>query len=93
MIVLKGARMTNLKAKIPFLAPMILGSYCMIQGLLLLASSDLLIQALGVGVLLWVPGCAYYTWKGRSVWARQAPVAAKTHLRTGIIPVRAGAME
>jgi hypothetical protein len=27
-------------------------------------NEDPLVQMLGVGVLLWLPGCVYYTWRG-----------------------------
>jgi hypothetical protein len=63
---------SSLKAKILCLAQAILGAYCLIQGLLLLGSGDPLTQWAGIGLFLWLPGCGYYTWQGRTAYARRA---------------------
>jgi hypothetical protein len=56
--------MTTLTDKLKGFVPMALGIYILMQGGALVLNSNLLIQLLGVGLLLWLPGCAYYTWRG-----------------------------
>ena len=58
-----------MKDKILCVVPAILGFYCVLQGSLLFASDNFLVQCLGVGLFLWVPGCAYYTWRGRKAFS------------------------
>ena len=69
--------MTDLKSKLLCLLPMTLGLYCLIQGALLASSPNPSIVMLAFGLWLWVPGCAYFTWRGRKAFAaRTAPVRA-----------------
>jgi hypothetical protein len=53
-----------LKNQIQFFVPLILGLYSLVQGCGLAMSANPLIQLLGLGLWLWLPGCAYYTWRG-----------------------------
>ncbi len=64
--------MTSLKNKILCLTPMVLGLYCLIQGALLVMSENSMVQLVGLSMWLWLPGCAYYGWKGRHAFASQA---------------------
>jgi len=56
--------MTTLTDKRKGFAAMALGIYVLIQGGALVLNANPMVQLLGVGVLLWLPGCAYYTWRG-----------------------------
>ena len=85
--------MTTIKNKLQCLVPLLLGLYSLTQGGVLVMSNDPLTQLLGVGVFLWLPGCMYYTWRGRTALlprlatARPAPRYAPSSLvgrQTGI---------
>jgi hypothetical protein len=56
--------MANLKTQIETFAPMVMGLYCLFQGGVLAFNSEPLIQLLGIGLLLPVPACTFYTWRG-----------------------------
>ena len=56
--------MTTLTDKRKGFVPMALGIYVLIQGGALVLNANPMVQLLGVGVLLWLPGCGYYTWRG-----------------------------
>ena len=69
--------MTDLKSKLLCLLPMTLGLYCLIQGALFASSPNPVIMMLAFGMWLWVPGCAYFTWRGlKAITVRTAPVRA-----------------
>jgi hypothetical protein len=56
--------MTTFKTALQFILPIVLGVYCLAQGVALVMNEDQTIQLLGGCVLLWLPGCAYYAWRG-----------------------------
>ena len=56
--------MANLKTQTEFFAPMVMGLYCLFQGGVLAFNADPMIQVLGIGLLLPVPACTFYTWRG-----------------------------
>jgi hypothetical protein len=60
--------MTHKADKHLFFVSLLFGVYAVIQGLALVMSENPLGQMLGMGVWLWVPGCAYYTWRGYRGW-------------------------
>ena len=62
--------MNTLKNKILCLVPPVIGLYCAVQGLLLIDNPDPLVQAFGISLFLWVPGCAYFSWKARTAASR-----------------------
>ena len=64
--------MIRVKKSCAFLVPLVLGLYCLIQGTVLALKNDLLLQPVGICVLLWVPGCVYYTWRGYNALFRRA---------------------
>ncbi|HJZ97940.1 MAG TPA: hypothetical protein VKE70_15625 [Candidatus Solibacter sp.] len=68
-------RFERRQAKILCLVPSMLGLYCAIQGLFLVDSPAPAVQALGVGLFLSLPGCAYLSWKARKTWLQ--PEAGK----------------
>jgi hypothetical protein len=61
---------TTLKQHFEFALPMLLGLFFLIQGGVLAANADPLVRLVGFCLLLWVPGCSYYAWRGRTVWLR-----------------------
>jgi len=70
-------RFERRQAQILSLVPAVLGLFCAVQGLILVERQDPLMQVLAVALFLWVPACAYFSWKTRKAWARveaaQAP--------------------
>lgn len=60
--------MTKLKHHFEFALPLVLGLFFLTQGIALATNADPLVRLVGFCLLLWVPGCAFYTWRGRSVW-------------------------
>lgn len=75
--------MNTLKHHFEFALPLVLGLFFLIQGLALAANADPLVRLVGFCLLLWVPGCSYYTWRGRNVWLRPSltiePTEAQEH--------------
>ena len=64
----------KLQKKLECYLPLALGSYCLVQGAELVASDNGLIKLLGIALLLWVPACGYYTWRGfRGMTPKPAP--------------------
>jgi hypothetical protein len=61
--------MNRFQTKVAFWILSTFGVYCLVQGLMLLGSDDFLKSALGVGLLLWIPGCGYYAWRCRPAFA------------------------
>jgi hypothetical protein len=80
---------TSLKAKIVCLVPLMLGVYCLVEGLVLLGSEDPIIPGGGISLLLWLPACGYYAWRGRTAFARRAKVAPEPRrvVTTAMAPV------
>ena len=64
--------MITCKDSCKFLVPMVLGFYSLVQGTALAINHAPMIQLAGICVLLWVPGCAYYTCHGRKALSRRA---------------------
>jgi hypothetical protein len=58
------------------------GAYCLVQGLVLVRSDDFLVSALGVALLLWLPGCVYYVWRLRATFATTAASPRKFPVAT-----------
>ena len=74
---MKGQPMTTLTNKLKGFIPMVLGLYILMQGGALVIDANPMIQMLGAGLLLWLPGCAYYTWHGfKSSTPRETTVQA-----------------
>jgi hypothetical protein len=69
---------TKLKHHFEFALPLVLGLFLLIQGVALATNADPLVRLVGFCLLLWVPGCAYYTWRGRTVWVQKALTIERT---------------
>ena len=74
--------MTAFKNALQSIAPLILGAYFLAQGGALLMNANPIAQLAGVGVLAWVPGCAYYAWRGRKALLRAIPTVQAMPERT-----------
>lgn len=61
----------TIKHRFEFALPLVLGVYFLIQGGALAINAEPLVRLAGLGVLIWVPGCAYYSWRGYAAWRRQ----------------------
>jgi len=57
-----------------FYLRLILGLYCLVQGCGLAMSANPVVQLLGLGLWIWLPACAYYTWSAYQ--ALNSPVTA-----------------
>lgn len=68
IIAVEGNRMNDWKGRLLFLTPLGFGLFCLIQGAALAQSTKPLAQLMGLGLWLWLPACAYYTWKGRGAF-------------------------
>ena len=66
--------MREFKDRLRCLAPLVLGIYCLLQGGALAFSPNPVIQLLGLGLWLWLPGCAYYAWRERKALLPRAVV-------------------
>jgi hypothetical protein len=64
--------MNDWKGRLLFLTPLGFGLFCLIQGAALAQSASPLAQLMGLGLWLWLPACAYYTWKGRGAFVSAA---------------------
>jgi hypothetical protein len=69
--------MKTLKTEIEFFLPLVLGLYCLIQGAALAFSANAMIQLMGMGLWLWLPGCTYYSWRGYKALAAANAAAAE----------------
>jgi hypothetical protein len=77
-------RLERRQARILGLVPAVLGLYCAVQGLVLLDSQEPLIQALGVALFLWVPGCAYFSWKARKALLQAEPAKVASTAKNSV---------
>jgi len=65
------------RKKFQFYLPMAFGLYLLLQGGALFFSASPAGPLLGVGLLLWVPACAYFTWRGYRVLTPKAAPAPR----------------
>jgi hypothetical protein len=76
--------MITFKKNCAFLVPFVLGLYCLIQGTVLTVKTDLLLQLVGICVLSWVPGFAYYAWRGYNALVRRSD-ESRSRVRAGAV--------
>src|SRR5437660_10944705 len=71
--ILLSERSNILSKQLQFYLWLIFGFYCLVQGCGLAMSASPVMQLLGLGLWIWLPACAYYTWR-----AYQALTSAET---------------
>jgi hypothetical protein len=66
-------RLSSLTSGLQVWAPLVIGSFCLIQGLWFVQAAEPMVNLAGLALCMSVPSCLYFAWRGYRLSTQPTP--------------------